>query len=124
MRPYELIILLHPDLEIDIDAPVTKIEKLVTQTGGKVVKRDNWGKRRLAYRVKKLQFAVYVYFELELEPGKVRELENGLLITEEVIRHLLVSKLAERPAEKPSEEAKPIKAAAAASKEKTNGEEL
>ena len=114
MRPYELIVLLHPDLEIDIDAPVSKIEKQVTQTGGKVVKRDNWGKRRLAYRVKKLQFAVYVYFELELEPARVQELESSLLITEEVIRHLLVSKIESAPVKVEAEEAKPTKTKAAA----------
>jgi small subunit ribosomal protein S6 len=93
MRAYELVVLLHPDLEIDIDTPVAKIEKLVSGIGGKITKRDNWGKKRLAYPVKKQQFGIYVYFELELEPTAVRELESQLLITEEVIRFLIVSKL-------------------------------
>lgn len=93
MRAYELIVLLHPDLEIDAETPITKLEKLITQYGGKVTKRDNWGKRRLAYRVKKQDFAVYVYFEIQIEPTQVRELENAILITEEVLRHLLVSRV-------------------------------
>lgn len=96
MRNYELMVLLHPDLEIDVDAPLTKIETLVKSAGGgKVLKRDNWGKRRLSYPVKKQQFAVYVYFELALDPLKARAFENSLLITEEIIRHLLVKSVEE-----------------------------
>ena len=104
MRPYELIVLLHPDLEIDVDTPVSKIEKMVQQLDGKVLKKDNWGKRRLAYRVRKQDFAVYVYFELSLPTSAVRELENTILITEEVIRHLLVSQIS-HPAKEPAKTA-------------------
>ena len=91
MRPYELVVLLHPDLEIDIDSPIAKVEQMITGQGGKIVKKDNWGKKRLAYPIKKLQFAVYAYFEFDLDPANVRAIERQLLITEEVIRHLLVS---------------------------------
>jgi small subunit ribosomal protein S6 len=89
-KSYELMVLLHPDLEIDAEAPIAKVEKLVEAVGGKVSKRDNWGKKRLAYRIAKQDFALYVYFELLLDPTKVRELENTILITEEVLRHILV----------------------------------
>jgi small subunit ribosomal protein S6 len=90
MQTYELMVLLHPDLEIDVEAPVNKVEGLVTAAGGKVTKRDNWGKKRLAYKIARQDFAIYVYFELQLDPAKVRGLEEQILITEEVIRHLLV----------------------------------
>lgn len=101
MRQYELVVLLHPDLEIDVDSPISKLEKLIESVGGKVVKRDNWGKKRLAYRVKKHDFAVYVAFELQISPDKVRQLENSILLTEEVIRHILVSKI-EVPVRQPA----------------------
>ena len=91
MRPYELVVLLHPDLEIDVDAPIAKIEKLVQTAGGKITMRDNWGKKRLAYPIKKHDFAVYVYFELDIPAEKVRDIEASLLITEEILRQLLVS---------------------------------
>lgn len=97
MRPYELVVLLHPDLEIDADAPIKKIEDLVEAAKGKVVSRDNWGKKRTAYRVKKHDFAVYVRFELQLDPAKVRGFEDNLLLTEEIVRHLLVIKEAKAP---------------------------
>ena len=41
------MVLLHPDLEIDVEAPIAKVEGLVEAAGGKVLKRDNWGKKRL-----------------------------------------------------------------------------
>ncbi len=104
MRAYELVVLLHPDLEIDADSPIAKIEKLAETAGGKVIKRDNWGKKRLAYKVKHQEFAVYVYFELQFEPNKAPGFERNLLLTEEIMRHLLVSKeeeQAQAPAKKP-----------------------
>ena len=116
MKAYELTVLLHPDLEIDVDTPISKIEKLVEAAGGKVVKRDNWGKKRLAYRIKKQDFAVYVYFELNLAPNQVRKLDNDIRLSEEVLRHLLVNRLMpQTKAEtKKAKEAKAPAAAAAA----------
>jgi small subunit ribosomal protein S6 len=121
MRTYELVVLLHPDLEIDADTPISKLEKLVETAGGKIIKRENWGKKRLAYRIKHQDFAVYVYFDLELEPAKVPGFERGLGLAEEVMRHLIVAK------EAPKAEPKKTKAKAAVAaegKEKSNGEEL
>jgi small subunit ribosomal protein S6 len=89
-KTYELMVLLHPDLEIDVEVPVTKVEGLIEAAGGHVIKRDNWGKKRLAYRIARQDFAIYVYFEIQLDTDKVAQLENTILITEEVLRHILV----------------------------------
>ena len=89
-KAYELMVLFHPDLEIDVETPIAKVEGLVQAAGGKVTKRDNWGKKRLAYKIAKQDFAVYVYFEILMDPSKVRELEKTILITEEIIRYILV----------------------------------
>jgi len=89
-KTYELMVLLHPDLEIDVEAPIVKIEGLVEAAGGKVLKRDNWGKKRLAYRIARQDFAIYVYFELALKPESVQKIDSAILITEEVLRHILV----------------------------------
>lgn len=89
-KEYELMVLLHPDLEIDVETPIAKVESLVQAAGGKVTKRDNWGKKRLAYKIAKQDFAVYVYFEISIDPANVRELEKTILITEEIIRYILV----------------------------------
>jgi small subunit ribosomal protein S6 len=89
-KTYELMVLLHPDLEIDAEAPITKVEGLIEAAGGRVIKRDNWGKKRLAYKISRQDFAIYVYFEVQIDPANVRQLESQILISEEVLRHLLV----------------------------------
>lgn len=91
MREYELVVLLHPDLEIDLDKPLSRVEKIITDNGGKVIKRDNWGKRKLAYEIKKQEFAIYVYYELELPTDAVQKIDSNLNITDEVLRHLLTT---------------------------------
>ena len=117
---YELVVLLHPDLEIDAETPIAKIEKLIEAVKGRVIKRDNWGKKRLAYKIAKHDFAVYVYMEAELETESVRELERTLLITEEVIRNILVvhEDAPARPAAKTPDA--PKQAAVVASAEKSS----
>lgn len=90
MREYELTVVLHPDLEANLDAPLEKVRTLITNNGGKVQKEDNWGKKRLAYPIAKENFGVYVYFEIELPSESATKLDGALNITDEVIRHLLV----------------------------------
>ena len=90
MNEYELTVLYHPDLEIDIDKALAKVEKILKDNKGKVVKMDNWGKRKLAYPIKKEDHAVYVYYEVELPGESVTKVENVLNITNEVLRYLLV----------------------------------
>lgn len=97
MRKYELVVLLHPDLEIDVDTPITKIETIITNVGGNVTKKDNWGKRKLAYKIRKQDFAVYVCFDLMVDPSKVAKIENDILLTEEIMRHIIVAASATEP---------------------------
>lgn len=91
MREYELTVLIHPDLESDLEKPLTKVRDIITKAGGKVTKEDNWGKKRLAYQINKEDFAVYVYFELELPSDAPAKISNTFNITDEVLRHLLVA---------------------------------
>ena len=90
MELYELVVLLHPDLEIDIDKPLKKLEKIISDQDGKIAKMDNWGKRKLAYPIQKGDYAIYIYYEVELDKQKVSKLDGILNITDEVIRYLLV----------------------------------
>ena len=91
-KVYELTVLLHPDLEMDLEKPLTKVEKIIADNGGKVVKKDNWGKRKLAYVIKKQEFAVYVLFEVAIAPANANKIQGLLNITDEVIRYLMVEK--------------------------------
>ena len=89
MIRYELVALLHPDLEINLDSPLRKIEKFIQDADGKVVKQDNWGKRKLAYPIRRQDFAVYIYWEADLPADNVAKLDRSLNITDEVLRHLI-----------------------------------
>ncbi|MEI7918529.1 MAG: 30S ribosomal protein S6 [Candidatus Saccharibacteria bacterium] len=91
MKEYELIVLVHPDLEVDIEAPLKKVRTLVTSNGGTIIKEDNWGKKKLAYRLKNQDFAVYVYFDLSLPADALLKISNTLNISDDVLRYLLVT---------------------------------
>lgn len=108
MNEYELVVLYHPDLEIDIDKALAKVEKVIKDAQGKIVKSDNWGKRKLAYQIKKQDHAVYVFYEVEIPGESVTKIEQNLNITDEVLRYLLVKpgpEIEEEPAEEESEAA-------------------
>lgn len=91
MKEYELTILVHPDIETDIDLQLSKIRELVKKSGGTILKEDNWGKKKLAYKIKKQDFAIYVYYEANLPPDALLKISNTLNITDEILRYLLVA---------------------------------
>lgn len=91
MKDYELTVLIHPDLEVDIDAPLAKVRDIIKTAGGTITVEDNWGKKKLMYTIKKQDFAVYVYFEVKLPADALLKISNTLNITEEVLRYLLVT---------------------------------
>lgn len=91
MKEYELTVLIHPDLEVDIDAPLAKVRDIVTSAGGEIVSEDNWGKKKLAYRINGQDFAVYVYMDVKLPSDAPLKISNVLNITDEVLRYLLVT---------------------------------
>lgn len=90
MKEYELTVLVHPDLELDLEKPLTKIRDIITGNGGEILKESNWGKKRLAYAIKKEDFAIYVNFEVKLPAQGLAKLSSVLNITDEVLRYLTV----------------------------------
>lgn len=90
VKEYELTVLVHPDLEADLDKALTKVKSLITDNGGEIIKEDNWGKKKLAYQIRREDFAVYVYFEVNLPADAPLKISNTLNITDEVLRYLLV----------------------------------
>lgn len=89
MNSYEIAVLYHPDLEIDLDKASQKILKIITDNNGKIIGEDNWGKRKLAYKIKGHEYAVYVFYAVELPAEAIRKVESTLNITDEVIRFLI-----------------------------------
>jgi len=87
---YEIAVLYDPDLEVDLEKATSRVEKILTDNGAKIVSTDNWGKRKLAYTIAKHDMAIYVFYTVEMPGANVQKLESVLNITDEVIRFLIV----------------------------------
>jgi len=104
-REYETIYILRPDSTSDVIAQVNqKVRGVIEAGGGTLLKIDNWGKRKLAYEVKKQLKGIYLFFSYLGTAGLLEEVERNLRLTDSVIRYYSV-KIAENvdPAARPSE---------------------
>lgn len=88
-QQYEIAVIYHPDLEVDLTKAEARVTKIFTDNGGKVVKTDNWGKKKLAYPIAKNEHGVYVFYTVEVPGASVQKIESILNITDEVIRYLI-----------------------------------
>lgn len=96
MRRYELMLVLRPDVPDDrSQALIDRTTRQIVASGGQIVKVAPWGRRRLAYPIDRYREGSYQIVVFEGPPNAVVELERGLLITEEVLRHLVTR--VERP---------------------------
>src|SRR5687768_10020683 len=90
-REYETIYILRPNTPNEGVAEVnTRIRGIIEGMGGKIIKVDNWGKRRLAYEVAKERKGIYLYWQYLATPGVVEETERNLRMLDSVIRYLSV----------------------------------
>ena len=90
MRNYELVCIVQPDLdETAFNEAVDRIKSWVTDSGGKVSKVDVWGKRKLAYLIRKQREGQYVLLNIDLPTEATQNLERNILFMEPVMRHML-----------------------------------
>jgi small subunit ribosomal protein S6 len=110
MAQYEIAVLFDQGLEIDLEKATSKVEKIFADNGGTVTNTDNWGKRKLAYPINKQDFAIYVFYTLELPGEGVQKINDTLNITDEVVRFLItkpdLKKIAKAEATKAEKAAK------------------
>ena len=91
-KGYESIFILHPDTgEEDQEGLIEKYKSLIGTNGGQVLHHTTWGRRKLAYEVKKNQFGFYHLFYMDKTPDALRALENTFRIDDSVIKWLSVS---------------------------------
>jgi small subunit ribosomal protein S6 len=96
MRRYELMLVLRPDVADDrSQAVIDRTTRQIVASGGQIVKVAPWGRRRLAYPIDRHREGSYHIVLFDAPGEAVVELERGLLITEEVLRHLVTR--VERP---------------------------
>ena len=90
MRRYELMLLFRPDLEDDkLQSAVEKVTRAIVNAGGTLTKVSPWGKRRMAYDIQHFREASYFLLHFDIAPAAIREIERGMLISEEILRHLV-----------------------------------
>jgi len=126
LRDYEVLYIVRADFDDEkVQDAVKRVNTLIERSGGSAERTNLWGKRKLAYEVKHQKEGAYVLQDFQLEPERVPELEAGLKITEEVLRHLIVRKpekaavtavappptdgATETPAAEPDKTARPVR---------------
>jgi small subunit ribosomal protein S6 len=103
MRRYELMLVLRPDVPDErVQAVVDRTTRQIAGSGGQIVKVAPWGRRRLAYPIERYREGSYHILVFEAPSEAIVEVERGLLITEDVLRHLVVR--IERPVKAPRRE--------------------
>lgn len=90
MRKYELVCIIQPELdETAFNGAIEKVKGWIGETGGSVDKVDVWGKRRMAYPIRKQRDGNYVLLNITLAPHAAAELERNLRFLEPIMRHML-----------------------------------
>ncbi len=91
MRNYELVCILHPDLdEAAFSDSLDKIKSWISEADGSVEKVDIWGRRKMAYMIQKKLDGQYVLLNVKMLPDTTAEFERKMRFLEPVMRHLLV----------------------------------
>ena len=93
MRAYELVLIVHPDLdEAAFNGVLERVQGWITEAGGEVTKVDLWGTRDLAYPIRKQTQGQYVLMNINMAPEFGVELERNLRLQEPVMRFLVIQK--------------------------------
>jgi len=90
MRSYEIVFIAHPDLdEKALEETTEKVKGWIAAAGGEITKVDPWGKRRMAYAIRKRREGYYVLIEANMPPTAVAELERNMRLHEPIMRYLV-----------------------------------
>ena len=93
MNKYELALVLNPSLDEEAKTEAfNKVQDLITRFGGTIEKVDDWGKRRLAYEIKKVNEGFYSFTTFEAALTAPVEIESRVRIMEDVLRYLIIRK--------------------------------
>jgi len=91
LRSYQSVIILKPDLDgSQFDQAIEKIEQIYKKAGGTVIRLEKWGKKRLAYRIKKHKFGIYLNIYHTCENAKMAEMEREYQLFDFIIKYLII----------------------------------
>jgi small subunit ribosomal protein S6 len=91
MSNYELVLIVSPEV-VDEEMPefITKLSELVNKVGGSVDEVNQWGRRKLAYPIKRSTEGNYLLTKVKMKPALTKELEANLRLSGKILRHLLI----------------------------------
>ncbi|HLQ33347.1 MAG TPA: 30S ribosomal protein S6, partial [Chloroflexota bacterium] len=91
MRDYELSVVIRPDIDDKMTKVATdRVQSLITQRGGELNNVQDWGKRRMAYKIGHHGEGIYFIYRLQMEPASAAEIEHELNLDEQVLRFIMV----------------------------------
>lgn len=93
VKNYEICFLLRADVpEEDLNKEIDYIERSILKEGGEIVKKENWGRKTLAYPIKKKEEAIYYLFYIKSAPDKIANIENNFYRRENILRYLILQR--------------------------------
>ena len=91
MREYETVFVLHPNYEEkEFEAEIQAVSDMITASGGSMLEVDRWGRRRLAYDIKKVHEGIYTLLRYNSEPGVLKDIERRFRMNERMLRYMTV----------------------------------
>jgi small subunit ribosomal protein S6 len=90
MRHYEIVFIVHPDQSEQVPGMIERYRAMVTGSGGKIHRLEDWGRRQLSYPLQKVHKAHYVLMNIECNQATLDELQNAFHFNDAVLRHLTV----------------------------------
>lgn len=90
MRHYKIVFIVHPDQSEQVPAMVERYKAMIVESGGKIHRLEDWGRRQLAYPINKIHKAHYVLMNVEATPAAIEEIETGFRFNDAVLRHLTI----------------------------------
>lgn len=92
MRHYEIVLLIHPDQSEQVPAMVDRYRSVVEKNEGKVHRHEDWGRRQLAYPIKKMHKAHYVLLNVECDNEALDSLKHAFRYNDAILRHLILQR--------------------------------
>ena len=92
MRHYEVVFLAHPDQSEQVPAMVERYETMIQKHGGKIHRKEDWGRRQLAYPVNDLHKAHYILMNIECSQEALDELKNAFKYNDAILRNLVLQR--------------------------------
>ena len=91
MYDYEIALIIRPEVEEEGQAAlIERLGQLLTSEGGQVADVETWGRRRLAYPIRKVQEGYYYFIQGQFSPSVLPELERAIKLNEDVLRHMVI----------------------------------